>query len=105
MADILKEFNSQIINMKMYDIFGSDGDSIAALDRITKLDIQDYINMRKQFLPTMVKWKSIRSIQVTEYKRTLWQISESYLNSLNARGIGILESPVHLFEWILKNSK
>jgi hypothetical protein len=85
-------------------IFG-DGDSVAALDVVQKLEIQDYINMRKQHLSTVVKWKSIRSMRITEFGRTLWQISEKYLDSLNARAIGTLESPIHLFEWILKNSK
>jgi hypothetical protein len=85
-------------------IFNNDGDSIATLDAVQRLDIQDYINMRKQVLPTEVKWKSIRSMCITKYGRTLWQISEKYLDSLNARAIGTIESPVHLFEWILKNS-
>jgi hypothetical protein len=85
-------------------IFNGDGDSIATLDAVQRLDIQDYINMRRQVLPTEVKWKSIRSMCITNYGRTLWQISEKYLDSLNARAIGTLESPVHLFEWILKNS-
>jgi hypothetical protein len=86
-------------------IFGDDGDNIITLDASQRLDIQDYINMRKQHLPTMIKWQSIRSMHVTNFGRTLWQISERYLDSLNARAIGTLESPVHLFEWILKKSQ
>jgi len=85
-------------------IFDGDGDAIASLDKLQKLEIMDYINMRRQHLPTTVKWKSIRSMCITKYGRTLWQISERYLDSLNARAIGTLESPVHLFEWILKKS-
>ena len=84
-------------------IFKGDGDAIAPLDVTQRLDIQDYINMRKQVLPTEVKWKSIRSMCITNYGKTLWMISEAYLDALNARAIGTLESPVHLFEWILKN--
>lgn len=85
-------------------LFKGDGDAIASLDASQRLDLQDYINMRRRFLPTEVKWKSIRSMCVTKYGRTLWQISEAYLDSLNARAIGTIESPVHLFEWILKIS-
>jgi hypothetical protein len=82
----------------------SDDDSITKLDAIQKLDLQDYINMRKMGVTTQVAWKSIRSMVVTKHGVTLWQLSEKYLDSLHARAIGTIESPVHLFEWILKNS-
>jgi hypothetical protein len=86
-------------------MFRHKDDKIIKLDALTKLEIRDYINMRRNNYPTTVAWKSIRSIVVTEHHMTLWQISELYLNSLNARAIGTLESPVHLFEWILKKSQ
>jgi len=90
--------------MKKDILFKVKGDSIY-LDKFQILDLQDYINMRKRRLPTEIKWRSIRSMCVTKGGSTLWQISENYLNSLNARAIGQFESPVHLFEWILKNNK
>ena len=74
------------------------------LDPIQRLDLQDYINMRNSKLSTVVKWKHVRRMVITDHGVTLWQMSERYLNSLNARAIGVLESPVHLFEWIIKEA-
>jgi len=82
-----------------------DGDRIITLDAPHKADLKDYINMRYQRLPALVKWQRIRSMCITEHGVTLWQMSERYLNSLNARAIGMLESPVHLFDWIIKESE
>jgi len=81
-----------------------DDDRIKVLDAPQRLEIQDYINMRYLKVSTVVKWQRIRSMCITDHGVTLWQMSERYLNSLNARAIGSLESPVHLFEWILKES-
>jgi len=77
-------------------------DSIAELDAGQKLEIRDYVNMRCRRLPTIVKWNYIKSMVVTKHGETLWQLSERYIDALNARAIGTIESPVHLFEWILK---
>lgn len=79
-------------------------DKIIVLDAPRRLELQDYINMRKRHLPTLVKWNGIKSMCITDHGTTLWQMSETYLNNLQARAIGILESPVHLFEWIIKES-
>jgi hypothetical protein len=97
-------FHSEEDSISLDKLAISEEDSIS-LDKLAILEIQDYINMRKQHLPTEVKWKSIRSMHITKFGMTLWQISENYLNALNARAIGTFESPVHLFEWILKNNK
>jgi len=79
-------------------------DKIIVLDGPQRVDLQDYIYMRKQHLPTSVKWNHIKSMRITDYGTTLWQMSETYLNNLQAKAIGIFESPVHLFEWIIKES-
>jgi len=83
----------------------SKGDAIRKLDRIEILDVWDYIQMRNRHLPTTVKWESIRSMCITEQGMTLWQLSEAYLDSQEARAIGQLESPVNLFIWILENCR
>ena len=80
-------------------------DRIKILDGPQTADLQDYVNMRNQTLPTLVKWNHIKSMVVTVHGTTLWQMSETYIDALNARAIGTIESPVHLFEWILKESK
>jgi hypothetical protein len=90
--------------MKKQLIFHNSEDKID-LDHIQIVEIKDYIYMRKNHMPTEIKWRSIRSMCITKFGMTLWQISENYLNSLNARAIGQFESSVHLFEWILKNNK
>jgi hypothetical protein len=85
----------------MYNFLLTDGDILEKLDVVRKFDIQDYINMREQRLPSMVKWLSIRSMNVTKYGRTVWQLTELYLNSEKARAIGIIEPPLNLMKWII----
>ena len=84
----------------MYNYLLNEGDSIKKLDAVQRLDLNDYVNMRMDCLPTMVKWQSIRSMVITEQGMTLWQLSEKYLDSEPARAIGSIESPVNLFKWI-----
>lgn len=90
--------------MKMAANLLKSDDFILALDPMRKCEIVDYINIRNQNLPSVVKWERIKSIVVTNDGMTLWQISEKYIDLLNARAIGTVESPVHLFEWIIKKS-
>jgi len=96
--------NLSIKFFKMCRFLLPNEDRIIILDAPRKLELQDYINMRKQNLPTLVKWNHIKSMCITDHGTTLWQMSENYLDNLNARAIGTLESPVHLFEWIIKES-
>ena len=85
----------------MYDYLLENGDKLAKLCITTRVDLDDYIYMRQAHLPTLnVKWKSIRSLVVTEHGRTVWQLSEKYLDSEEARAIGQFEPPVSLIRWI-----
>ena len=79
------------------------GDELVKLTKPQELDLKDYIFMRRKKFPTMVKWNSIKSMVITKGGMTLWQLSEKYLNS-QFRPIGQLESPVNLFDWVLKNN-
>ncbi len=79
-------------------------DEIKKLDYVQLFDLCDYTRMRNQNLPCTVKWETIRSMVVTEGGMTLWQISEKYLDEQEFRAIGQLESPVNLFEWIIKKA-
>lgn len=83
----------------MYNYLLDSGDKLKKFPISTLVDLEDYIYMRKAHLPTQVKWKSIRSIIVTEQGTTLWQLSEKYLNS-EFRPIGVLEPPVTFIRWI-----
>lgn len=90
--------------MKMVAHLLKPDDYILPLDIRYQIEIVDYLNMRERKLPTLVKWNHIKSFVVTKQGDTLWQISERYIDLLNARAIGTVESPVHLFEWIIKQS-
>jgi hypothetical protein len=88
----------------MYEQLLRPGEELLKFDSITRLEIQDYINMRKMAIVHDARWKSIRSLHCTTFGMTLWQISEKWLDSQKSRAIGQLESPVSLFEWILNNN-
>ena len=88
----------------MYNSYLHKGDEIKKLDYVQLFDLCDYIKMRNQNLPCTVKWETIRSMVITERGMTLWQLSEKYLDDQETRAIGQLESPVNLFEWILKKA-
>jgi hypothetical protein len=89
-----------LIRNTMYDYLLAPGDKLKKF-RITELvDLEDYIYMRQAHLAHTVKWKSIRSLIVTEQGDTLWQLSEKYLDSEPARAIGQLEPPVTFIRWI-----
>ncbi len=85
----------------MYEELLTNGDELIKVDSYYRISIQDYINMRKRNLPSLVAWKQIRSYVVTKHGHTIWQLSEKYLDSLENRGIGTLESPVKLIEWMI----
>ena len=82
----------------------NDGDKIKLLPAVYKVDLKDYSAMRQKHLPTVVKWDYIKHLIVTESGFTLWQISEKYLDSEEARAIGTLEPPVALITWIIQQS-
>jgi len=85
----------------MYDkLLLENGDKLTKLTITQSVDLEDYIYMRKAHLPTQVAWKSIRSMVVTEHGRTVWQLSEKYLDSQEARAIGTIEPPVTLIRWM-----
>lgn len=84
----------------MYNHLLEPGDKLSKLTITTRVDLDDYIYMRQARLPTVVKWKAIKSLVVTEHGKTVWQLTEKYLNSLEARAIGLLEPPVTLIRWI-----
>jgi hypothetical protein len=84
----------------MYEFLLENGDKLKKLPISTMVDLNDYIYMVQARLPRAVKWKSIRSLVVTEHGRTVWQLSEKYLDSQESRAIGQLEPPVSLIRWI-----
>jgi hypothetical protein len=84
----------------MYDYLLENGDKLAKLRITQRVDLEDYIYMIQAHLPRLVKWKSIRSMVVTEHGCTIWQLSEKYLDSQEARAIGQLEPPLTLIRWI-----
>lgn len=84
----------------MYNNLLDPGDKLTKLPITSRVDLDDYIYMRQANLPTVVKWKAIKSLVVTEHGKTVWQLSEKYLDSLEARAIGLLEPPVTLIRWI-----
>lgn len=86
----------------MYDYLLTEGDKLRKLPKIIAIDLEDYINMRKQCLTRQQRWLSIRSIWVTEYGVTVWQLTEKYLNSEPARAIGQIEPPISLISWMLQ---
>ena len=89
----------------MFEQLLSEGDKIKNMGHLQILDLSDYAQMRNLRVSTVVKWRSIRTMVITEGGMTLWQLSEAYLDSLEARAIGQLESPVSLFEWVLENCR
>jgi hypothetical protein len=84
----------------MYDYLLENEDKLKKLPISTRVDLDDYIYMCQAHLPKQVKWKSIRSLVVTEHGCTIWQLSEKFLNSEPQRAIGTLEPPVTLIRWI-----
>jgi len=68
--------------------------------RITKIEILDYVKMREKGLPTNVAWDAIKHCKVTTTGTTFWQLSESYLNSIE-RPIGLFQPPADFARWIL----
>jgi hypothetical protein len=85
----------------MYDYLLENGDKLAKLTITTRVDLNDYIYMRKAHLPTLNgSWKAIRSLVVTEHGRTVWQLTEQFLNSEEQRAIGTIEPPVTLIRWM-----
>lgn len=87
-------------NKDMYSNILKDGDKLKKLSITQRVDLDDYIYMRQAHLPTLVKWKTMRSMVVTEQGMTLWQLSENFLDSEPARAIGILEPPVTFIRWV-----
>ncbi len=85
----------------MYNYILKPGDSIKKLDGIQKIDLMDYINMKNQGLWHEAHWLALRSMVVTNFGATLWQLSEKFLNMEESRAIGIMEAPVSLFWWII----
>lgn len=83
----------------MYEFLLENGDKLKKLPISTMVDLNDYIYMVQAHLAHGVKWKSIRSLIVTEHGCTLWQLSEKYLDS-EFRPIGTLEPPVSLIRWV-----
>jgi hypothetical protein len=84
----------------MYDYLLDPGDKLKKFPISTMVDLEDYIYMMQAHLPRLVKWKSIRSLIVTEQGATLWQLSEKYLDSQESRAIGQLEPPLTFIRWI-----
>jgi hypothetical protein len=84
----------------MYSHLLTNGDKLTKLTITQRVDLNDYIYMRQAHLPTMEKWKKMRSMCVTEHGVTLWQLSEKYLDSQEARAIGIMEPPVTFICWV-----
>jgi hypothetical protein len=82
----------------MYDYLLDPGDKLKKLCITARVDLDDYIYMCQAKLPRQVKWKSIRSLIITEQGATLWQLSEKFLN-IGERAIGQLEPPVTLICW------
>ena len=64
-------------------------------------DLRDYVSMLDKALPHQVKWEHIRSYIVTSNTRTIWELSEQFLDS-SFRPIGCLEPPASLIRWILQ---
>lgn len=85
----------------MYEELLTNGDELIKIDSYYRISIRDYIDMRKRHLPSLVAWKTVRSYVVTKHGCTIWQLSEKYLDSFENRGIGTLESPVSLIEWMI----
>lgn len=88
--------------MDEYDFLLDKGDKLINLSKITKLDIQDYINMRYKHLPTTVKWNYIKNLYVTEQGDTINLLWLKLYNSYKTQPIGLLEPPVKFIEWIIK---
>jgi hypothetical protein len=86
-----------------YNKLLNQNEEIIKLSPDVLLDLKDYVNMVNKNLPHMIKWKYIKSYNITNY-RTLWQLSENFLDS-SFRPIGVLEPPVSLIEWIIKSQK
>lgn len=83
----------------MYNYLLENGDKLKKLAISQRVDLDDYIYMRQARLPHLVKWKSIRSMIITEQGMTLWQLTEKYLDSEPARAIGTIEPPVTFICW------
>lgn len=88
----------------MYNYLLTNGDQIQKLDIRQKIEVQDYINMRRMGIVTLSKYNYIKSICITKHGVTIWQLVEKYLNSLENRAIGQLEAPLSLIEWMLGNT-
>ncbi len=92
-TDLRNDFKSLLKN----------NDSIKKLSAVQKIELQDYINMRKKVLSSMRHWESLRSNWVTENGVTIWQLCEDFFNS-SPRAIGMIEPGVDLIQWILDES-
>lgn len=88
----------------MYNYLLTNGDEIQQLDIRQKIEVQDYVNMRRMGIATLSKFKYIRSICITKHGVTIWQLTEKYLDSLENRAIGQFEAPVSIFDWMLGNT-
>lgn len=86
-----------------YDYLLNKNEKVLKLSSDVLVDLKDYVSMVEKKLPHQIKWKHIKSYNVTT-ERTLWQLSEDFLNS-NFRPIGVLEPPLSLIEWIIKYQK
>lgn len=78
----------------------AEGETILKLPADVLVDFRDYLYMTSRNLPHGNKWLKIRSYHVTSHYRTLWQLSEQYLDS-DFRPIGVLEPPTSLIRWII----
>lgn len=90
--------------MEGYEFLLDTNDSIRLLSAGQIADLKDYANMRERNLPTVIKWKTIRSNIVTKGGTTLWQLVEKFLNG-SERPIGVFEPPISLIRWVMNNGK
>lgn len=84
----------------MYDYLLENGDKLKKLTITQRVDLDDLIYMRQAHLSHRVAWNNIRSMVVTEHGRTIWQLSEKFLDSEPQRAIGTIEPPVTFLRWI-----
>lgn len=84
-----------------YNLLLKSNEQIGKLSAGVMIDLRDYRNMIRQGLPHRVKWDQVKYYIITTAGKTLWQLSEDFLNS-DFRPIGCLEPPVSLVEWVLQ---
>jgi hypothetical protein len=85
-----------------YDNLLNKNETLLPIKACVKVDLHDYVNLLEKGLPHGVAWENIRSYIITTNNRTIWELSEQFLNS-DFRPIGCLEPPATLIRWILQN--